>query len=151
MFGKNKKKYDFYLGGGMRGYKDLNKPMFTLVATLLRNSGFSVWSPSEHESYLKLSFGQCMIADLNAVVNKCRKIALLPGWRKSLGANIEAFSAFGCGKEAVEVILSKNNTELDLIHLDLTEYRLPYNSGEDRQFDPHKCDLDSFVPRDCDD
>lgn len=79
-----------------------------------------------------------MIVDLNAVINKCNKIALLPGWRESLGANIESFTAFGCGKGVVEVILTGDET-LRLNHLDLSGYHLPYNKGERRQFDPHSC------------
>jgi len=143
MFGKNKK-YDFYLGGPMRGYPELNKKMFALAAHMLRSKGFSVWSPSEHNSYLKLSFAQCMTTDLNAVINECKKIALLPGWRNSLGANMEALSAFACGKEAVEVVPNEDKTDIDLAPLDLSQYRLPYQTGESRQFDPHKCALDSF-------
>ena len=145
MFGM-KKTYDFYLGGPMRGYPELNKKMFTLIAHMLRTKGFTLWSPSEQDSYLHLSFAQCMTTDLNAVVNKCRKIALLPGWEDSLGANMEAFSAFACGKEAVGVVLNEDKTDFDLVPLDLSKYRLPYREGETRQFDPHQCDLDSFAP-----
>lgn len=138
MFGK--KKYDFYLGGPMRGYKELNKPMFCLVSHILRKRGFTVWSPVEHASYLKLSFGQVMTIDLNQIVNRCRKIALLPGWRSSLGSNMEAFAAFACGKEAFEV-----NTDFELVPIDLSAYALPYKIGETSQFDPHKCSLNSSV------
>lgn len=143
-FAKKKKKYDFYLGGPMRGYQELNKKMFTLIAHMLREKGFTVWSPSEHESYLKLSFGECMTADLNAVINECRKIALLPGWRDSLGANMEAFAAFACGKEAVEVKPNEDKTDFDLAPLSLSQYRLPYQQGETESFNPHECDLNSF-------
>lgn len=147
MFGflKSKKTFDFYLAGGMRGYPELNKPMFSLVARLLRAKGFTVWSPSEHKSYLQLSFAQCMTVDLNAVVNSCRKIALLPGWRKSLGANMEAFAAFACGKEAVEVVPNDDETEIELVPLILSGYHLPYQ-GEKRQFDPHACPVDQPAP-----
>lgn len=141
---KSKETFDFYLAGGMRGYKNLNKSMFTLVVRLLRAKGFTVWSPSEHDTYLKLSFGQVMTIDLNQVINKCRKIVLLPGWRESLGANGESFAAFCCGKEAVEVVLNDDKTDFDLAPLDLSQYRLPYQTGETCQFNPHKCDLDSF-------
>lgn len=103
-----KKKYDFYLAGGMRGYKDLNKPLFTLVAHLLREKGFTVWSPAEHGSYLDSSFAKCMTRDLDAIINKCDGIALLPGWRNSLGANTEAFTAFVCDKKAVKIIINEN-------------------------------------------
>lgn len=144
-----KKSYNFYLCGPMRGYKDLNKPMFNLVACMLRERGFTLWSPSEQESYLKLSFAKVIALDLNMVINNCNKIALLPGWRKSLGANGEVFSAFLCGKEAVEVIFDVDKTDFDLVSLDLSKYCLPYNNGEICSFDPHQCDFSSFVPK-CD-
>ncbi len=143
MFGK-KKTYDFYLAGGMRGYPNLNKAMFTLVAGMLRAEGFTVWSPSEQDSYLKRSFAQCMILDLNAIINDCRKIALLPGWRESLGANVEMFCAFATGKEAVEVRLSKDETEMYLAPMVHGDYVLPYKDGVTRSFNPHNCSLDSF-------
>lgn len=137
MWLKSKKTFDFYLGGPMRGYKNSNKPMFFLVAKLLREMGFTVWSPAEHESASESSFSQVMIVDLNKVVNQCHKIALLPGWRKSLGANMEAFSAFACGKEAVEVVFREDKIDFDLVPLDLSKYRLPYWIGETSQFNPH--------------
>ena len=146
MFGKKNKKYDFYVGGPMRGYPDLNKKMFTLITHMLRSKGFTVWSPSEQDSYLKQSFAECMTLDLDAVMFKCRKIVLLPGWRDSLGANMEVFCAFACGKEAVEVVQNEDKTDFDLAPLNLTQYRLPFQTGETRQFDPHNCGLDSFEP-----
>lgn len=144
MFGWRKKTYDFYIGGPMRGYRELNKSMFALVSYMLRSKGFTVWSPSEHDSYLKRSFAQCMTVDLNVIINSCRKIVLLPGWRDSLGANMEVFVAFSCGKEAFQVVMNEDNTDFDLFPFDPSRYRLPYQVGETRQFDPHLCELDSF-------
>ena len=141
---KKRKTYDFYLGGGMRGYKDLNTPMFLLVAHLLRKKGYTVWNPAERNSYLRSSFAQCMTHDLNAVINECRNIALLPGWKESLGANMESFCAFSCGKSAIEIVMNEDKTDFELVPFDLSGYRLPYQDGETVQFDPHKCSLDSF-------
>jgi len=142
MFGIKRKTYDFYVAGPMRGYPNLNKDMFTRVAKGLRGMGLTVWSPSEQASYIQLSFAQCMTLDLNRVINNCRKIAFLPGWRESLGANMEAFAAFACKKESLEVIVDKT-TSLDLVPLDLSHYLLPYQIGQDRrEFDPHKCAVD---------
>ncbi len=143
MFWKKKKTYDFYLAGGMRGYPNLNKDMFTRVAQGLRSLGFTVWSPSEQDSYLKSSFAQCMTLDLNQVINQCRKIAFLPGWRKSLGANMEAFCAFACQKESFEVVVGKPSS-MDLVPIDLINYLLPYQTGQDRRkFDPHSCSVEA--------
>lgn len=144
MFWKNKLKYDFYLAGCMRGYKDLNKPMFTLVARLLREKGLTVWNPAENDGHPSVTFAECMISDLNAIINDCRGIALLPGWNQSLGANVEAFVAFVVGNKTVEVIVNKNKTDFYLLPIDLSKYSLPYDTGKGRQFNPHKCALDSF-------
>ncbi len=150
-----KKIYDFYLAGPMRGYPNLNKSLFTSVATALRSMGLTVWSPSEQASYIKLSFAQCMTLDLNRVINSCRKIAFLPRWRESLGANMEAFAAFACKKEAVQITVfdqninqNENPANIGLAPLDLSSYLLPYYQiGQDRrEFDPHKCDLDCPAP-----
>ncbi len=138
-------KFDFYLAGGMRGYQDLNHPQFILVTKLLRAKGYKVWSPQEHETYVKSSFAECMNRDLNAVINKCDRIALLPEWRKSLGANVEAFSAFVCGKPAVQIHLIGDNLA-DLMDVNLSKYHLPYNRGERYKFDPHKCAVDAPEP-----
>ncbi|UCG02452.1 MAG: DUF4406 domain-containing protein [Candidatus Heimdallarchaeota archaeon] len=132
-----KKKYDFYLAGPMRGYPNLNKEMFTKMVKFLRLKGFTVWNPSEHTSYLKLSFAECMTLDLNMVICCCNKIAFLPGWRESLGANMEAFAAFACGKEAIELIPLVSG-DVAIVSLNLTEYNLPYIVGETCRFDPHK-------------
>ncbi len=107
MWFAKKKEYDFYLAGPMRGYPNLNKDTFTAVAEGIRNLGLTVWSPAEQPSYLKLSFAECMTLDLNQVIHQCRKIAFLPGWRESLGANMEAFAAFACKKESVQVVIGE--------------------------------------------
>jgi hypothetical protein len=133
-----KKRYNFYLAGSMRGVPQLNKPMFILVARLLRDKGLTIWSPAEHGSYLDSSFAECMIRDLNAIINKCDGIALLPGWRKSLGVNAELFAAFVCDKKAVKIIFTESGTDICLMPFSLTRYCLPYQHKlQCRQFDPH--------------
>ena len=139
MFNKKKKnKYDFYLAGPMRGYVNLNKDVFTLAARILRSKGFTVWSPSEHADYIHFSFAECMSLDLNNVINNCRKIVFLSGWKKSVGANIEALVAFACNKEAFEIIFDKEKLDIELIQLDLSDYYLPYGHGYSmKAFNPH--------------
>jgi len=144
---RSKKTYDFYVAGPMRGYKDLNKQMFAMAAMLLRARGFTIWSPSEHDSYLKLSFAQCMTADLNAIINQCSKIALLPGWRDSLGANMEVFSAFACGRPVFELVSNDDGADYDIVQFDSSSYVLPYKIGVTRKFNPHLCELESFTQK----
>ncbi len=143
MWFMKKKQYDFYLAGPMRGYPNLNRDTFISVADGLRAMGLTVWSPAEQASYLQLSFAQCITLDLNQVINQCRKIAFLPGWRESLGANMEAFAAFACKKEALQVVIGEPGS-MDLESLDLSNYLLPYQTGHDRRkFDPHSCSVET--------
>lgn len=138
--------YDFYLAGGMRGYKDQNRPMFTKVTRLLRQKGHTVWSPAESEGTVALkSFADCMSLDLNAIINSCKGIALLPGWRDSLGANIEAIVSFSIGNRACEVIFDEDEIAIELSPIDLSGYSLPYKDVETRSFNPHECGLNSFA------
>lgn len=142
---KSKKTYDFYLAGGMRGYKNQNKPMFMLVAKLLRQNGYTIWNPVESEATLSTAtFADCMVLDLTTIIESCKGIILLPGWRKSLGANIEATVSFAIGNKSYEVMLDKDEMTIELLDIDLSKYRLPYEEDDTNCFDPHLCELDSF-------
>jgi len=120
-------KFDFYLAGPMRTYKDKNKALFFTVATLLREEGYSVFNPGEMNDE-ELTFEECMQVDLDAVVNLCKGIVLLPGWRDSLGANTEALTAVVCGKEAYQVRLIKKGTQVSLKRIGLVKKTLPYKT-----------------------
>jgi len=130
--------YDFYLAGPMRGLPDNNIPAFMKAAQQLRNEGFTVWNPAEHEIHPEWSFAKCMQIDLNAVIHKCRAIALLPGWRESLGANTEALVAFTCDKPASAILYKPDKEGIWLSQINLDTCRLPYGvDGEMADFDPH--------------
>lgn len=129
----------------MRGIPDLNKPSFMLAEKLLAEKGFSVWNPAKHEDYFNSTFKNCISADIRAIMDQCRKIAFLPGWRKSLGANIEGFVAFAMNMEAVEIIMNEQQTNYDFMPVDLNRYILPYSLGEMKDFNPHLVDI-SFSP-----
>ena len=123
---KKKRRFDLYLAGPMRWYKDLNKPLFTKAAKMLRDAGYTVWSPAEHKSYKQISLSECMKLDLNAVINQCDNVAVLPGWSRSLGANVEVFVATLCGKKIFKIVFSADETEFNLHEIDSNQYRLPY-------------------------
>lgn len=120
-------KFDFYLAGGMRGYKDKNKPMFLTITNLLRDEGYSVFNPGEVNDD-GMTFNECMTIDLNAVINKCNHIAFLPGWKDSLGANTEALVAMTCGKPAYQTRLIKKGTKVTLKRISLVRKTLPYKT-----------------------
>jgi len=121
------KQFDFYLAGGMRGHENKNKDMFLKVATLLREQGHTVFNPGEVNDD-GMTFEECMRIDLNAVINRCKNIAFLPGWRESLGANTEALVAAVCGKKAYQVRLIKKDTQVKLREISLAKRTLPYKT-----------------------
>jgi hypothetical protein len=130
-FKKKDYKFEWYLAGPMSGLPEFNYPAFRLAAKLLRNRGYKIWSPAE-ENDTHLTFNTCMKKDLNSVVNLCKGILLLNGWKKSLGANIETFAAYGCGKTIRELMIFKNKNmkdgyELIYNEINLDHYLLPYN------------------------
>ncbi len=96
------KKFDFYIAGPMRGRVDGNKPLFIRIAAFLRSQGHTVWNPAEQNDR-HMTFSQCIENDIDAVIHKCDAIILLPGWRNSLGANVEVLCAYVCNKEIFSI------------------------------------------------
>ena len=124
---REEKQFDFYLAGPMRNYKDKNKVMFFTVATMLRDQGYTIFNPAEVNDE-GMTFEECMTVDLDAVINRCKGIAFLPGWRDSLGANTEALAAMVCGKEAYQTRFIKKGTKLSLKRIGLVKKTLPYKT-----------------------
>ena len=92
-----------YLAGPMRGYAEFNFPAFREAASKLREAGYKVWSPAEHdeaEGFNPLTdvaqpLKYYMKHDLPAVLD-ADAIAVLPGWEKSRGATLEVHVATAC-------------------------------------------------------
>jgi hypothetical protein len=95
-----------YLAGPMRGYPFYNFPAFKEAAERLREGGWDVFNPAEHDlnngfdpskpdSHEPLA--HYLAHDLPEV---CRRdaIAVLPGWEESEGARIEVHVATALGK-----------------------------------------------------
>lgn len=81
--------YDYYISGPMSGLPEFNTPLFNRVAEEVRSEGYSAFNPAEtfggdtsfdYDDYLRTD---------TAYIARCRKILLLPGWRKSKGACYE--------------------------------------------------------------
>lgn len=128
-----KRQYDFYLAGPMRGYPDGNKDRFIAAADQIRAMGCSVWNPAEQND-TGHSFSFCIKKDLDAIMHQCRAIALLPGWRNSLGANIETFCAYASAKQ-IALIIERPDGKIHLkpfSHDDLMlDFNLPFGLGHD--------------------
>jgi hypothetical protein len=72
----------------MSGLKEWNFPAFHHKAAELREEGFEVINPAELNPDTTMSWGECMRADIAALVT-CDGIQMLPGWEKSKGAVLE--------------------------------------------------------------
>ena len=99
-----------YLAGPMRGYPAYNFPAFHAAAKELRARGHEVWSPAERDE--KEGFNPTtdvaqplkyyMRFDLPAVLD-ADAVVVLPGWEKSVGANLEVHVARVCGMSVYDV------------------------------------------------
>lgn len=90
-----------YLAGPMTGLPDLNRPAFYAAARALAERGYEVFNPAEADEH-----------DPEATPDKprewflrrdipelCRSdaVAVLPGWRNSIGAQVEVYVARAIG------------------------------------------------------
>ena len=86
-----------YLSGPMTGLPDFNRPTFYTKAAELRAKGYEVICPPElpgeddHKPWLWF-----MRRDIKALMD-ADALAMLPGWRKSKGASLEAQIGLGLG------------------------------------------------------
>lgn len=89
-----------YIAGPMTGLPDYNRPAFNAAAKILSQSGETVLNPAvlpdgmKHEEYMTI----CL-----AMVEVCDTVMLLPGWEKSVGAQMEHKRARELGKEVIEI------------------------------------------------
>jgi hypothetical protein len=97
-----------YLAGPMSGVPQFNFPEFYRVAALLRGDGWDIISPAELDDEQtaadalksaagdpvdqKPSWGDFLARDVKIVADEVKAIIFLPGWEKSRGAKLEAFT-----------------------------------------------------------
>ena len=99
-----------YLCGKMRGIKDLNFPRFLEAAKTLRDMGFTVFNPAEHDMMEGLDpskdepkeLKHYMVHDLPEVC-KADMLVVLDGWETSVGACLEIHVAKTCGITVVRM------------------------------------------------
>jgi Domain of unknown function (DUF4406) len=73
----------------MTGIKDLNKPLFNRYARLLRGKGYRVVNPPELDRVdPQRTWEGCLQRDIRFLMD-CDRIAVLSGWKRSKGANLE--------------------------------------------------------------
>jgi hypothetical protein len=142
-----------YLAGPMRGIAHWNFPAFATAAAALRADGHTVLSPAEHDRELGWSpftgrdpapgllarmfqwdleaiVGHPYAEDAHGVANRTPidAVVLLPGWRGSEGAKLEALVADRCGRDLYEFDLGAKGSAMqytDNEHRHLTRLRNP--------------------------
>lgn len=108
-----------YLAGPMSGIEQFNFPAFYDAAEILRAAGHDIVSPAEMDAEdgidaealasadgdakkLSLTWAQLLSRDVNIIGDetddKIDGIVFLPGWIRSRGARLEAFTALLSGK-----------------------------------------------------
>jgi Domain of unknown function (DUF4406) len=104
-----------YLSGPMRGYEEFNFPAFVSAAKELRDKGYKVYDPAEHEleqgfdpktglyaDNRVVTIRELMLEDLVWICQFADKVVVLPGWENSKGAQAEVACARAVGVEVVE-------------------------------------------------
>ncbi len=84
-----------YLSGPMTDLPALNFPAFFAEADRLAALGYRVTNPAEINGP-RATWCQCLRADLRAMLT-CHTLALLPGWERSAGAQLELHVAHRVG------------------------------------------------------
>lgn len=113
-----------YLAGPMRGIPLFNFPAFDAAAAALRKLGHTVFNPAEHDNehhgtdisvgnitgseevavkQHSFSLREALAADMKFICEEADAIALLPGWRNSLGATAERATAIALGLEEIQL------------------------------------------------
>jgi len=116
--------YDIYLAGPMRGLYNKNKAQFKVFADQLRAQGHRVFSPAEFNDD-EMTYEECMYIDVNAVVNKCKWVCVLPQWGGSVGTNVEVFVANSCGIPVMELQMNPDGS-IAMKEFDSQNFQLPY-------------------------
>jgi len=123
-----------YLAGPMTGIAEFNFPAFNAAAARLRDAGHTVINPAELDrGDTTGDFEYYMLRDLGMILRSCHEqprlqaIAVLPGWRRSRGANVEVTVGRALGlaildADTLEPIDASVLTEAhDLVHGDRGE------------------------------
>lgn len=91
-----------YLSGAMSGHPDHNFPAFNEQAAKLRAAGYEVINPAELNPDPSMTWEECLRVDIRWLC-ECDAIALMPGWERSKGANLELHIAHRLGLEVMHL------------------------------------------------
>ena len=91
-----------YIAEPMTGIADYNYPMFKDAAKKLREAGYLVECPAEHDLPANTSWNGFVRHGITKMLT-CDAVAILPAWQRSKGATIEVGLAQRLGMR-VEVV-----------------------------------------------
>ena len=100
----------WYISGPMTGQPDWNFPAFNERAAAMRAKGYRVVNPVEINPDPSASRAACLRRDIEALLT-CTAVMLLPGWRQSRGARLEAAIGRELGLRVVEFSLGDGGSE----------------------------------------
>lgn len=134
----NKPPVKLYLAGPMRGYKDSNFPAFLRTAQDLRDFGYQVFSPAEHdiengfdytdpEAEKDFNLRAALGDDLDYITQTADGVALLPGWENSRGALAEVATALALD---LRVALAEDWLQIDVEPFLIHELPTARRSGQ---------------------
>lgn len=110
-----------YVAGPMSGIEDLNFPAFHAEAARLRALGYEVVNPAELCPDKRMSWAECMVRDIEAMIS-CDRIALLPEWWGSRVATLEVKIARAMSKTIVMAADIKPGADYqDTVYAELEE------------------------------
>lgn len=104
----------FYVAGPMTGIKHFNFPAFFAAEKSLLEQGYEVQLPADMKDPVavaqamasetgkigdvKVTWGECLAQDVVLIADHVDGLCFLPGWEKSRGARLEAFTALLCNR-----------------------------------------------------
>lgn len=91
-----------YLSGPMAGLPEHNFPAFYAHAAELRAAGYDVVNPADLNPEPGKTWEDCLRTDIRELCS-CDTIALMPGWERSKGANLELHLAHRLGMEVMHL------------------------------------------------
>lgn len=104
-----------YIAGPMRKLPQFNFPAFDAARDRLIAAGHGVFSPADMDrsagvdplSDVVPNLKDCMRRDVNAILDYCDTIALLPGWERSKGCAVEVALGIFLGLKFIDAITLK--------------------------------------------
>ena len=122
----NSSNMKYYMGGPMSGIPEYNFPFFKAMTQLFRDNGYDIITPVEIARDLRgdpivrkevgMKEGQIplrndfLMFDAECVLKKSHGVIMLPNWRESTGAVMEAAAAIAVGKPLYEVRFDRVQT-----------------------------------------